>query len=75
MTAQNFSQINSIKTYDFSTLSTTNPYDKLNLEFFYIIDNCFINKNGKRKYSYLVMSRQKHFVVNTTLIRARGDPG
>jgi hypothetical protein len=57
--AQNFSQINSIK----HILYTTIPYDKLKSRFLDIIDNCFFNKNGKRKYSYLVISHQKHYLV------------
>jgi hypothetical protein len=61
---QNFSQINSITTYDFSTLYTTIPHDKLKSRLLHIIDNWFFfNKNGKRKYSYLVISHQKHYFV------------
>jgi hypothetical protein len=45
---QNFSQINSLKTYDFSTLYTSTPHDKLKPRLLDIIDNCFFNKNGKR---------------------------
>jgi hypothetical protein len=37
------------------------PLDKLKFRLLDIIDNCFLNKNGKRKYSYLVMSYQKHY--------------
>jgi hypothetical protein len=40
--AQNLSQ-NSTQTYDFSTLCTTIPYEKLKSRFFYVIDNCFVN--------------------------------
>jgi hypothetical protein len=58
--AQNFSRINSIKTYDFATVYTTIPHDELKSRLLYIIDNCFFNKNGKRKYSYLVINHQKH---------------
>jgi hypothetical protein len=61
--AQNFSQINSMKTYAFSTLYTTIPHDELKSRPFDIIDNCFFNKNGKRKYSYLVINYQKHYFV------------
>jgi hypothetical protein len=38
--AQNFSQINGIKTYDFSTLYTTIPHEKLKSRLFDIIDIC-----------------------------------
>jgi tRNA(His) 5'-end guanylyltransferase len=45
-----FSHICSIKTYDFTTLYTTIPHDKLKTKFFGIINSCFFfNKNGKRK--------------------------
>jgi hypothetical protein len=57
--AQNFSQISSIITNDFSTLYTTIPHDGLKSRLLDIIDNCFYNKNGKRKYSY---------IRNTTLL-------
>jgi hypothetical protein len=52
-----------MKTYDFSALYTTIPHDKLKSRLLDIIDNCFFNKNGKRKYSYLVISQQKHYFV------------
>jgi hypothetical protein len=62
--AQNFSQINIIKTYDFSTLYTTTLHEKLKCRLSDIIDNCFFHKNGKRKYSYhLVISHQKQYFV------------
>jgi hypothetical protein len=57
--AQNFSQINSIKMYNFSTI----PHEKLKFRLVDIIDNFFSNKNGKRKYSYLVISHQKLLFV------------
>jgi hypothetical protein len=71
---QNFSQINSIKTYDFSTLYTTIPHYKLKSRLLDIIDNCFFNKNGKRKYSYLVISHQKITLLNITLIPRTSTP-
>jgi hypothetical protein len=60
---QDFSQIDSIKRYDFSTLYTTTPHDKLKSRRLEIIKNCFFNKNGRKKYSYLVISNQKHYFV------------
>jgi hypothetical protein len=50
--ARNFSETNRIKTYDFSTLYTTIPNDRLKSRLLDIIDNCFVNKNAKRKYPY-----------------------
>ena len=61
--SQNLSHINNIKIYDFSTLYTTIPQDKLKTILFNIIDSCFFNKNGKRKYSYLVISHLKDYFV------------
>jgi hypothetical protein len=60
---QNFSQINSIKAYDFSTLNTTITQDKLQSRKLEIIDICLFNKNGKRKCSYQVIIHQKHYFV------------
>jgi hypothetical protein len=74
--AQNLFQINSIKTYDFSTLYTTIPHDKLKSRLVDIIDNCFSNKNGERKYSHLVISYQKHYFVkyhsDTPKLKSKG---
>jgi hypothetical protein len=60
---KNVSKRNSIKTHDFSTLYTTIPHEKLKSRLFDIIDNCSFNENGKREYSYLVISHQKHYFV------------
>ena len=63
--SQNLSHItcNSIKTYYFSTLYTTIPHNKLKTRLFHIIDCCFFNKNGKRKYSYIVISHSRNYFV------------
>jgi hypothetical protein len=45
--AQNFSQINSIKTYEFFTLYTIILYDKLKSRLLDIIDNCSLPKKVK----------------------------
>jgi hypothetical protein len=60
-----FSQIHSIRTYDFTTLYTTIPHDKLTARFFSIIESCFFKNNGKRKYSYLVFNDScTYFVIH-----------
>lgn len=46
-------KINSIETYDFSTLYTTIPHEKLKSRFFDIIDCCFFYKNGSHENAYL----------------------
>ena len=58
-----FSQIYIIKTYDFTTLYTTIPHDKLKNRLLGIIDSCFFSKNGKRKYSYLVVNHSRTYFV------------
>ena len=58
-----FSQIHSIKTYDFSTLYTTIPHTKLKDRLFGIIDNCFFTKNGTRKFKYLVIGHCDTYFV------------
>jgi hypothetical protein len=47
--AQNFSQIDGIKTYYFSTIYTTIPSDKLNSRLLDIIDNCFFKKKREQE--------------------------
>ena len=57
-----FSKIDS-KIYDLSTLYTTIPHNKLKSGLFQIIDNCFLNKNGTRKYKFLVIGKQDTYFV------------
>ena len=66
--SQHFSTVHSIKTYDFSTLYTTIPHEKLKNRLFDIVDSCFFSKKGSRKYKYLVLGYQKHILYKTTLI-------
>jgi hypothetical protein len=47
---QNFLQINSIKTYDFSTIYTTIPHENLNLDFLISLTTVSLTEMGKRKY-------------------------
>jgi hypothetical protein len=62
--SHDFSKIDSIKTYDFSTLYTTIPHNKLKSRLFQIIDNCFsLNKNGTRKCRFLVIGKQDTYFV------------
>jgi hypothetical protein len=58
-----YSKIDSIKTYDFSTLYTKIPHNKLKSRLFQIIDNCFLNGNGTQKYKFLVMGKQETYFV------------
>ena len=54
----NFNHITSIKSFDFSTLYTTIPHDKLKSRLASIIRNSFNFKN--RRYKYLVLVTKKH---------------
>ena len=50
----NLNHITSIKSFDFSTLYTTIPHQKLKSRLATIIRNSFIHKNGNRRYKFLV---------------------
>ena len=59
----NFSHITSIKSFDFSTLYTTIPHQKLKSRLVTIIRNSFIHKNGNRIYKFLVLGREGPYFV------------
>ena len=59
--------INSIKTYDFSTLYTTIPHTKLKAILSDLIANASKCKNGKKRYENIVVSHTStYFVKNTS---------
>ena len=53
----------SIKSFDFSTLYTTIPHDKLKSRLASIIQNSFVFKNGNRKYKYQVLGHEESYFV------------
>ena len=59
----NFNHITSIKSFDFSTLYTTIPRQKLKSRLTTIIRNSFNHKNGNRKYKFLVLGRERPYFV------------
>ena len=59
----NFNLITNIKSFDFSTLYTTIPHQKLKSRLATIIWNSFLHKNGNRRYKYLVLGREGPFFV------------
>ena len=59
----NFNHITSIKSFNFSTLYTTIPHDKLKSRLASIIRNSFILKNGNRRYKYLVLGHEEAYFV------------
>ena len=65
--SRSFSKITSIKTFDFSTLYTTIPHDKLKQRLRNIINQAFFYKNGSRRYKYVVLGyNSSYFVKNDT---------
>ena len=63
----NFNHITSIKSFDFSTLYTTIPHQKLKSRLATIIRNSFIHKNGNRRYKFLVLGRNLISPKNTQI--------
>ena len=53
----------SIKSFDFSTLYTTIPHQKLKSRLATIIRNSFIHKNGNRRYKFLDLGREGPYFV------------
>ena len=58
-----FNRVTSIKSFDFSTLYTTIPHQKLKDRLTSIIRNAFIFKNGNRRYKYLVLRHEETYFV------------
>ena len=59
----NFNHITSIKSFDFSTLYTTIPQQKLKSRLTTIIRISFIHTNGNRRYKFLVLGREGPYFV------------
>ena len=59
----NFNHITSIKSFDFSTLYTTIPLDKMKSRLASIIRNSFIFKSGNCRYKFLVLGHEETYFV------------
>ena len=59
----NFNLITNIKSFDFSTLYTTIPHQKLKSRLSTKIRKSFLHKNGNRRYKYLVLGREGPYFV------------
>ena len=59
----NFNLVTSIESFDFSTLFTTIPHQKLKSRLTTIIPNSFIHTNGNRRYKVLVLGRDGPYYV------------
>ena len=62
--AQSLHSVNrrSIKSFDFSTLYTTIPHDKLKSKLKEIINQCFFHKNGNRRFLYVVIGYKDTYI-------------
>ena len=49
--------------FDFSTLYTTIPHDKLKSKLKAIINQCFFHKNGNRRFQYVVIGYKDTYFV------------
>ena len=58
-----FNSVHSIRSYDFSTLYTTIPHEKLKLRLGDIIKSTFFHKNGSRRYKFLVIHPLGNYFV------------
>ena len=58
-----YSNLITIKYFDFSILNTTIPHQKLKSRLATIIRNSFLHKNGNRRYKYLVLVREGPYFV------------
>ena len=61
--AQSLHSVNGIKSFDFSTLYTTIPHDKLKSRLKEIINQCFFHKNGNRRLQYVVIGYKDTYFV------------
>ena len=61
--AQSLHSVNSIKSFDFSTLYTTIPHDKLKSKLKAIINQCFFHKNGNRRFQYVVIGYKDTYFI------------
>ena len=61
--AQSLHSVSSINFFDFSTLYTTIPYDKLKSKLKETIDQCFVHKTGNRRFQYVVIGYTDTYFV------------
>ena len=56
--------LTSIQTFDFSTLSTSIPHQKLKARIHMLVNQTFLYKNGSRRYKHLVVNGDGTFFSN-----------
>ena len=60
---QSLHSVNSIKSFNFSTLYTTIPQDKLRSRLKEIINQCFFHENGNHRFQYVVTGYKDTYFV------------
>ena len=61
--AHSLHSVISIKSFNFSTLYTTIPHDKLKSKLKEIINQCFVHKNDNRRFQYVVIGCKDTYFV------------
>jgi hypothetical protein len=61
--SRSLSSCNNIKTFYFSILYTTIPQSKLRDKLRELVELSFIKKNGQRRYTYLLLGRNRSYCV------------
>ena len=61
--SRSLSPCNNIKTFDFFTLYSTIPHSKLKEKLRTLIHLCLVKKDGKSRYKYLVLGREKFYIL------------
>ena len=64
MNSFHYPKITSIQTFDFLTLSTSIPHQKLKDKIRMSVNQTFLNKNGSRRYKHLVVNEGGTFFTN-----------
>ena len=59
-----YPKIGSIKTFDFSTLYTFIPHQKLKDRIHRLVNQTFLYKNGSRRYKHFVVNGDRTFFTN-----------
>ena len=59
-----YPKIASIQTFDFSTLYTSIPRQKLKDRIHMLVNQTFLYKNGSRRYKHLVVTGDRTFLTN-----------
>ena len=64
MNSFHYPKITSIQAFDFSTLYTSNPHQKLKDRIHMLVNQTFLYRNGSRRYKHLVVNGDRTFFTN-----------